>query len=923
MVPVELNRGENEWIATSEDAAGNSVTRSFTFTYGERLPPRFDLQLIDRGPGLTPLVSGSLHSEDDVIRAEVGIDPTFNGRVIDLVPLLRGEQFSLDPFTVESVLGSPPSSGPVTLNFRAFDQAGRQSSIATLEWQVEPEAAWLTSRVVRSAGSYEYILTAGTPPDSREQLEAIRLPVADGVTIGDLMLPPGWSAETLQEDASAVLQFDFSGEGQQPAGEPTFRFVSDSGPVWSIASLALNDRANGQPPRSVGSELLLPGSPTRLAHDDRYHSGEDETLTVTASEGLFANDADAIRLNAFDQRTRWGAGVEVFADGGFTVQPGSAYASVAADETVRDAFVYSVVDANGNTHDATVVIEVRGENDPPIAVDDLADQTGSSLRVRGGAASVIDTVQWLANDLDPDAGDILSVASVSATSQLGAAVERVDGRIVYDPRAVAVLNQLPAGQSRIDRITYTVTDGRSAPGPDASATAEIIVYSGNNLAPTASDHAVTIAEDGERVAPTTFTLLDQAVDADAIAADPPLAVVEETVSSELGATVTLFADGSFQYQAADGSAIDALNEGEQLADSFAYRVSDGFDASAAATVHLTVLGRNDPPLAVDDVYDGVAADGVLTVESGGLLANDRDVDNAAALLIDPSRTAETSAAGGIVSLSPDGTFTYDPAAAFDGLAAGEIASDSFTYVVVDPFGGEATATVTLQIVGVDDVAVAGDDGIERGFWTVASRAIEVPASAGLLVNDQDPDVTDDDVLAIADFEATSRYGARVNVNPDGSFSYDPTDSQTLADFQAAGIDVVDRFSYRLFDSGSRPVAASMTAASPQQSPGRAGSEGVVEIIVRSAPSSYRFDLVASGYERIGPGVSINNHGHVAFSATRDGKDNLFIWEEDGGVTPLIPDELMFGDALINVPGRGDPTAAPMMRFSVSSRSVYL
>ena len=316
---------------------------------------------------------------------------------------------------------------------------------------------------------------------------------------------------------------------------------------------------------------------------------------------------------------------------------------------------------------------------------------------------------------------------------------------------------------------------------------------------------------------------------------------------------------------------------------------------------------------------------LTTTASNGLLSNDFDVDSAAALIVDPSQTPLLSEGGAKVTVRPDGSFDYEPDGAFDYLPAGAVATDSFQYVVVDDRGAESVATATIQLTGVDDAPVAGTDGIERGFWTISSQKIEVPASEGVLVNDIDPDDDSGTVLE-ASFDGFSLYGARVIVNADGSFSYDPSVSATLQQFADDGIDVVDSFTYTITEVAA-PQGNSQSVDSDRTDPGdalvlaansqapQASSEGVVEIVLRSGATGYSFDLVADGYDQIGRGVSINNKGNVAFQATDGDHDNLYIWSEDTGALPLIPESFASGAGDVSQPPRGNAGDIPMASFA--------
>ena len=107
-----------------------------------------------------------------------------------------------------------------------------------------------------------------------------------------------------------------------------------------------------------------------------------------------------------------------------------------------------------------------------------------------------------------------------------------------------------------------------------------------------------------------------------------------------------------------------------------------------STFDLTSL-LNTPPDAKDDVVTAVYGQpvtGNVLTDNGSGADSDSDGD-----VLSVVETVVNSAAGFVVSLSPDGSFTYSPSQEF-------IGSDSFTYTVSDGRVGTDTATVTLNIV---------------------------------------------------------------------------------------------------------------------------------------------------------------------------------------------------------------------------------
>ncbi len=70
----------------------------------------------------------------------------------------------------------------------------------------------------------------------------------------------------------------------------------------------------------------------------------------------------------------------------------------------------------------------------------------------------------------------------------------------------------------------------------------------------------------------------------------------------------------------------------------------------------------------------------------------------------------TLPSGANLTVGTLGDFIYDPNGAFDYLAAGQVATDSFTYQVDDGNGGTDTATVTLRITGTADAPTSNNVG---------------------------------------------------------------------------------------------------------------------------------------------------------------------------------------------------------------------
>ncbi|NQZ09503.1 MAG: tandem-95 repeat protein, partial [Algicola sp.] len=192
-----------------------------------------------------------------------------------------------------------------------------------------------------------------------------------------------------------------------------------------------------------------------------------------------------------------------------------------------------------------------------------------------------------------------------------------------------------------------------------------------------------------------------------------------------------------------------------------YSITDGNGGSANATVSITVIAINDPPVAVADVRT-TDEDTSNTVF---VLANDSDVDG------DPLTITAAQANSGRVTINPDQTLAYIPLPNFNGI-------DNITYTISDPSGSTATASVTMTVIAINDQPVSLDDS--------QSLDEDISTTLDVLANDTDIDL---DTLKI--IAATSNDGA-LSVNngvnrqtlqfvPNSNFNGETTVSYTVTD----------------------------------------------------------------------------------------------------------------------------------------------
>jgi len=184
---------------------------------------------------------------------------------------------------------------------------------------------------------------------------------------------------------------------------------------------------------------------------------------------------------------------------------------------------------------------------------------------------------------------------------------------------------------------------------------------------------------------------------------------------------------------------------------------------------------NGTTTAVSDSYS-VNEDEVLTVAASGVLSNDSDADGDT-LTASPVDNPDH----GTLVLNADGSFRYTPDAGYNG-------TDSFSYTAGDGNGGADTATVSINVISVNDVPLAGHDIVLSG----------VNSSTTIDVLHNDTDVQDGDTLSVSDFTSPA-HGTVVN-NGDGTLTYTPD-----ADFVGE-----DSFTYTVSDGNGGYADAAVT-----------------------------------------------------------------------------------------------------------------
>jgi hypothetical protein len=437
---------------------------------------------------------------------------------------------------------------------------------------------------------------------------------------------------------------------------PTNAVISDNLGVGTITD---NDAAPNNPP---------------VANGDTLGASEDTPLVLSPA-ALIGNDTDIdgdpLTITSVQGATN---GTVALVGGNVVFTPTPNYSGPAS-------FTYTISDGRGGTSTATVNLNVVPANDPPIATGDSGPATLEDTPVTISASTL------LGNDTDPD-GDPLTITSVQ--SGVGGTVTLVGGVITFTP------NPNFNGPAT---FTYTISDGQ---GGFSTATVTLNVTPVNDL-PVANSDSVTTNED-QPLTLAAATLLGNDVDVDG----DPLMIT--SVQNPVNGTVSLV----------NGVVVFTPTPNYNGPASFTYTLTDGKGGTSTATVNITVVSVNDPPVTKDDVVGDTLQDTSLSISSASLLVNDSDVDGDPLVI-----TSVQGAVNGTVKLV-NGVVVFTPNPGYDGPA-------SFTYTVSDGHGGTSTSRVDLRVLGVNNPPVSDvyfnvTEELRQnvpGFTTVADPALHV------------------------------------------------------------------------------------------------------------------------------------------------------------------------------------------------------
>lgn len=393
-------------------------------------------------------------------------------------------------------------------------------------------------------------------------------------------------------------------------------------------------------------------------------------------------------------------------------------------DLLLERFTYTISDGvnpNPETDTAEIIVLIRGQNDNPLASDDVAtaieagglnnnqpgaDPTGNVLSDVPGNDTDVDGGEIPADLPAHDYGETRAVASVrtgiegaaGTAGTLGTELRgtygwltlNVDGSYSYRlDNSMAAVQALRAGNTLADSFNYNVID---ASGAQDTATLTITIQGANDT-PVAQNDANTAIEAGglnnatPGINPSGNVLVN---DSDVDGNGETLSVIGVRQGASVGVigsgltgafgTLTLGANGNYSYVLDNSNPqVQALRtNGDVLTETFTYQIRDLAGATSTATLTITIRGTNDNPLALDNSTVAVEAGGTANATPGinpigNVLVNDTDVDANDSKTVTDIRTGTEVAGGtftgvttsqtlnglyGTLTIAANGTYSY-------------------------------------------------------------------------------------------------------------------------------------------------------------------------------------------------------------------------------------------------------------------------
>ncbi|OED54334.1 RTX toxin [Aliivibrio fischeri] len=468
-----------------------------------------------------------------------------------------------------------------------------------------------------------------------------------------------------------------------------------------------------------------------------------------------------------------------------------------------DTITVKVTDSFGEVSEKEVEITIEGTNDAPSLSGAL---TGTVIEDQ------TTTIEGQLNSSDPDVGDIHAWNLVNGVGQYGSLTMNSSGRWTYTlMNSLAAIQALGPNDTFTEIFTVTVTDSMGLESTDDI----VITIQGTNDLP-----VITGGTTGEYIEDVSSDIVSGQLIATDIDTGDTTSFEDRTYVGNYG-TFYLEADGSWRYEInKDSAAIQSLNEGEKISETFTAVVHDSNGGFVTEQIDFTIVGTNDIPVVsgdnsatvIEDAQDflpaGEAFNGQFTKVTGNVLADDIDFGDE----VVSWQVTNGSGTYGIFTIDENGQWTYlldnlDPDT--NALNFGDEGLDTFWVTATDKHGGvSAPFEVTITVKGNTDPSGGGGDTYDKEI-DIEAKEEGIDSDGNPTGGDGSGTITEGDLGLPAGCTITGVSGASsvdgglfgdLVVNPDGTWTYDVDDSQPYVDSLCEGQTVNEKWTVTVVDS---------------------------------------------------------------------------------------------------------------------------
>lgn len=704
-----------------------------------------------------------------------------------LPPSLFANDFDLEGDPLSFPNGFMGDVDPLTWNWTSL-----QLELALGDFRYEPNADFYGTELFRyratDTTSYStnwalvtvHVLPVNDPPSFVEMTATVTVAEDSGPWSGAYAgsISPGPANEATQSLTMATTNTAPALFSQQPTvalnGMLSFTPAPNASGAATVTVTLTDDDTQGGPALSRTDTMTIVITPVNDPPDpspDFYTTPEDTTLTVPP-RSVLDNDTDP---DAGDTLSLAGYTPATF---GTLLVHGDWFDYVPDPDAFGvEVLRYVVEDALGASAEETFTITVVPVNDEPTFT------------------ATTDTVPW-----DEDAGsfsttyaiDIDAGAANEATQQLTFATVNSDPAAFSQQPTVApdgVLHFTPSQVGGSALVTVTLTDDGTQGGPALSHVHTLTIdIAQSNDPPVTVPDTYTIAEDTSlTVAAPGLVGNDYDPDGTTVTA-----IFDNTVGPYHFSAFGYSSDGSFSYTP------EADYNGTDWFTYWAIDPDVGESVRTTGTATITITPVNDAPSFAE------ATSAITVPEDWGYFGTQYSTDatagapNEASQVLTYTLDVSDPSLFDYVQIEPDGWLEFY-------TAANAFGSAEVTVTLWDDAtaGGPALShveTLTITIVSVNDVPVAGDDA-----YSVAEDGILYVPPMGVLTDD-----TDADGDPLTSLLSGAPGNGTAALMPDGSFLYVPD-----ADFSG-----VDTFWYTAWDgaAASAPAAVDITVTPVNDSP---------------------------------------------------------------------------------------------------------